>query len=86
MQGVFVRFEPDEAREVWAALAELGYKTDAEGMKDFLIDNLFESDEESNENNPLAELIARNPEAVERAGATLINVTRNMLNRFRKPA
>ena len=86
MQGVFIRLAPDEAREVWAALAALDYKTDADGMKDFLIDNLFESEEGESGGDTLADLIARNPEAVERAGAALFNFTRETINRFKKPA
>ena len=83
-EGVFIRLQPDEAKEVWSALAELGYKTGAEGLKEFIFDELFESDEPEQPANPLEELLARNPEAISRAGAALANFTRNAIKQFKR--
>ncbi len=83
-EGVFIRLGSDEAKEIWSALTELGYTTNAEGMKNFLLDNLFE--ETPHTPGPIEELIARNPEALERAGAVLLNGIKNAYNRFKKTA
>lgn len=84
MEGVFIRLAPDEAKDVWDALTELGYTNDSIGMKKFLIDNLFETGEKPG--NSLEEFIAQHPETIERAGAVLFNGVRKAINRFKKTA
>lgn len=84
--GFFVPFPPDVIDVVREALTELGYDPDASGLRDFIMDELIETDEENEEpeketvkkpGENISKLLDEHPELVEK-GTQIIG---NLINK-----
>jgi hypothetical protein len=63
VRGIFVPFGEEEEQEIMAEFQALGYEWDGKGIKKFLVDALFNQEEEPTLGATLADALKRNPHA-----------------------
>lgn len=87
--GYFISFSDEEKHLVNEGLAALGYTTDMQGLKEYILDGLTGEGGESEPKTPndhisskLEELIINNPEAVQKISQATSTYAQALMSRF----
>lgn len=63
--GYFLRLKPNEETDFKLFLTEKGYSADSEGLREFILDEIY-GEEDEKEENPILSAFVENPQAVKK--------------------
>ena len=89
IEGFFISFPEDEIAEIKAELVRRGYGDDSDGVKEFLLEELFEKDGKDPATDNFIEQTKRffheNPETVTMGMSILNTLAGKMIKKIKKP-